>query len=592
MRRRRPLQTISSIFLSMLILAAAAVGAYRLGDALQYSLFTYQSPLTAVQIAPGGPMPSQTQRVVLVVIGGLSRAAIRSVDMPNLETLLEAGASAPVFSRSPTYALSAWTTLLTGVWPDLNGSPVLEANKASPRPIALDHLLATAHDAGLKTAITAFEGWRTLLPVDTIQASSFVAGEEAVADGQVAEAALSFISDPQYHLVLVYFSQIDHAGRTEGVNSAAYVTAAHQVDSHLRQILRLVDKSTSVLVVTADYGLTEEGHQGGNEPELTELPFVMIGQDIIPGTYSPVNQVDVAPTVAALLGVRLPAASQGRPLYEMVKLDDETLTRGQLQLAAQKVGLGNAYLLAIGEGGLSQAIYQDLDSAQQEVLDGNQAGALELARLIADQASVEMKSARSARIAGERLPRLGLVAFFLLVALIFFWGRRGSNSLTSLFAAAVGLATYYVLYRTGGYTLSLSSVSAVYVFLTDLFRNAAIGLAVGGLLLLLGLLQSDERSWARAITAGYDYGLFLVALAALPALFGYWQHGATVRWYLPELRWVVLHIVALAQVGVVAVLTIPLPWLIALVSWGVGRWRTYSESRVEEWDPIARLRRR
>jgi hypothetical protein len=576
----------------MLILAAAAVGAYRLGDALQHSLFTYQSPLTAVQIAPGSPMPPQTQRLVLVVIGGLSRATMDSVDMPNLETLLEAGASAPLFSRPPTYSLSAWTTLLSGVWPDLNSAPVLDAGKISPRPLVLDHLLATANDAGLKTAIAASEGWRTLLPADTIQASFFAADEEVVADGQVAEAALIFISDPQYQLILVYFNQIDDAGRTEGVDSVAYASAAQQVDRHLRQILRLVDKRTSVLLVTADHGLTEEGRQGGGEPELTELPFAMIGQDVIPGSYSPVNQVDVAPTVAALLGVRLPAASQGRPLYEMVKLDDETLTRGQLQVAAQKVGLGNAYLLAIGQNGLSQAIYQDLESAQQEILDGNQAGGLELAKLVADQASAEMADARSARIAGERLPRLGLVAFCLLVALIFFWGRRGPNSAMSLFSAAVGLAAYYVLYRTGGYTLSLSSIGAAYVFLADLFRNVAIGLAAGGLLLLLGLLQSDERSWSAAITAGYDYGLFLVALAALPALFGYWQHGATVRWNLPELRWVVLHVVALAQVGVVAVLTIPLPWLIALISWGVGRWRTYSESRVEEWDPIARLRRR
>ena len=72
---------------------------------------------------------------------------------------------------------------------------------------------------------------------------------------------------------------------------------------------------------------------------------------------------------------------------------------------------------------------------------------------------------------------------------------------------------------------------------------------------------------------------------------GYWQHGATIRWYLPDLGLTLLHFVALVQVGVLALLAIPLPWLIALVTWGIGRWRTYNEVRVRAWDPIARLRR-
>jgi hypothetical protein len=33
-----------------------------------------------------------------------------------------------------------------------------------------------------------------------------------------------------------------------------------------------------------------------------------------------------------------------------------------------------------------------------------------------------------------------------------------------------------------------------------------------------------------------------------------------------------------------------LPWLIALVVWGVGRWHAHSEARAQAWDPIARLR--
>jgi len=581
-----------SILLSLLILAAVAVGAYRAADALQYSLFTYQSPLLALQVDPGEQVPSQTQRVVVVVVSGLGRTAARSLDMPNLEALLDAGASAPMTSQPPTLPLAAWTTLLTGAWPELNNAPILKAKMADQRPITFDHLFAAAHDAGLRTAIAGYQGWKPLLVADTVDASAFAAQDDAIGDAQVAQAALEFIADVQYDLIWIHFSQMDRAGRAEGTGSAAYARAAQQVDNHLRQIMRSVDTSRSVLIITSDYGLTEDGRLGGNEPELTNLPFAMIGQNIIPGVYSPMYQIDVAPTAAALLGIRLPTIAQGRPLYEMVRLNEDALTLGQLQLAKQKVALGDAYLRIMGENGLGEAVHQDLESAQQTFLDGNQAGALELATLISGEVVAEMASVKAIDVASERVPRLVVTAVGLCLALLFFWARRGPRTLVSIIAGGVTVAIYYVLYRLGGYTFSLSAVDTIDTFVATLFRYAVVGTMGGGLVLLIGLLYQDERRWPAAITAGYDYGLYAVFLALLPALVGFWQQGATIRWYLPDLKFTLLQFVALVQVTIVAIVAIPWPWIIAPVVWGVGRWRAYSEERAQAWDPMARLRRR
>jgi hypothetical protein len=581
-----------SVFLSLLILAAVGVGAYRAADALQYSLFTYQSPLSALQVEPGDRILPQTQRVVIVVVGGLGRDAMPSLDMPNLETLIEAGASAPMMSQPPTFPLPAWTALLTGAWPELNNAPILKAKTAEQRPIAFDHLFAAAHDAGLHTAIAGHEGWEALLPPDTVDASVYAAQEDAIGDAEVAQAALEFIADPEYELIWVYFSQVDAAGQANGTGSAAYASAAHQVDNHLRQIMRSVDTSQSVLILISDHGLTEDGRLGGIEPGLTELPFVMIGQNVVSGVYSPIQQIDIAPTAAALLGTRLPTVAQGRPLYEMVSLNEEALSRGQLQLATQKVALGDAYSKVMGKNGLSQAIHQDLEGTQKALLDGNQAGALELASLISEEVMAEMASSKAARIQNERVPRLVITALGLCLALLLFWGRRGPHTLISIIAGGVAVAFYYGLYRLAGYSFSLSAVGTIDTFVARLIRYAVVGMLGGGLVLLIGLLTQDERDWSAAITAGYDYGLYAVFLAALPALFGFWQQGGTIRWYLPDLRLTVLQFAALVQVTVVALVAIPLPWIIAPAVWGVGRWRTYSEARAQAWDPMARLRRR
>jgi hypothetical protein len=589
---RHVMKKYVSILLSLLILAAVAVGAYRAADALQYSLFTYQSPLLTLQVEPGGQMPPVTQRVVVVVVGGLGRSAARSIDMPNLETLVQASASAPMISQPPTFPLTAWTTLLTGVWPELNNAPILRDKTANQRSIAFDHLFTAAREAGLRTGIAGYEGWESLVPASAVDASLYASREDAIGDAQVAQAALEYIADPQYDLIWVYFGQVDAAGRAEGTGSPAYANAARQVDNHLRQIIRSVDTSQSVLIVTSDHGLTEDGHLGGNEPELTDLPFVMMGQNIIPGVYSPIHQIDVAPTAAALLGTRLPTVTQGHPLYEMVQLDKETLTHGQLQLATQQVALGDAYLRIIDHDGLSQATHQDLEGTQQTLLDGNQAGALELATLISEEVVAQMASVRAAHIKSERVPRLLVTALGLCLVLLFSWGRRGPHMLLSIIAGGVAVAVYYVLYRLGGYTFSLSAVDTIDTFVATLIRYAVVGIMGGGLALLIGLLLQDERRWPAAITAGYDYGIYAVFLAALPALIGFWQQGAAIRWYLPDLRLAVLQLVALAQVTVVALVAIPLPWVIAPLVWGVGRWRTYSEARAQAYDPMTRLRRR
>jgi hypothetical protein len=580
------------VVLSLLILAVGAVGAFRSADALQYSLFTYQSPLSVMEFPPGEQLPRQVERVLVIIIGGLGYTDSRLVDMPNLDMLVEAGAASPMISRPPTYPLAAWTTLLTGLWPELNHAYVMEDEKAAQKPPAFDDLFTVAHDAGLGTAFAGFEGWRALLPTESVDARFFVTAEDAMADGEVAQSALGFMVDPRYNLVVVYFSQTDEVGQSVGTGGAAYANAARQVDNYLRQIIRLVDLSDSVLVVTSDHGITGDGHLGGGEPELTELPFVMLGQHIVPGAYSSVQQVDLAPTVAALLGARLPSAAQGRPLYEMMRLERETLTQGYLELAAQKVALTAAYLAVLGEGDLSRTSREDLDSARRAFVNGNQTGALELARLISDEATAELARVRAARIHRERLSRLGIIALGLPLSLLFLWSRRRPTSLVSLLGGAVTVGIYYGLYRLRGYTLSLSSLDSPEILVAALARGAAISVAGGALWVLLGLVYRDERDWTSAITTGYDYGLYAVFLSALPALFAYWQHGATIHWYLPDLGLVLLHFVALLQVSAVALLAIPLPWLIALLAWGIGRWRSYSESRVQAWDPMARLRRR
>ena len=593
------------VILAPLILIVIAFGAYRWAHTLQRSIAEYTSPLAGSPVHPGEPLPPLTQRVVIIVVSGISYEAAMEADMPIFHTLRRAGASAPMVSHPPAYWQSARTTLMTGVWPDLNNAAVIDSrgdSRIAPtvRPITLDHIAAAARDAGLRTAVSGSPTWERLLPADTLDATFYAADGGVVGDGEVVQAALGFIADPQYNLILVHLTQLEEAGRAAG--------AARQIDSYLRQITRQMDLSQSVLMVTSDVALLEDGASAAGEAKPPDLPFVMAGQNVIVGAFSPVRQVDLAPTVAVFLGTRLPAAAQGAPLYDLLHVDEEMVTLSHIQLAAQKIALGEAYVTAIGYDGVSNVIHQDLAAAHQSFLEGNQAGALETAKLVTEEVTAEMAQAKATRIKSEQVSRLAISMLGWMLPLLFFWARRPPRALLSILGALLTVSVFYGLYRLEGHHFSLSDIFTPLspdtgtvrgagggdagFFAPSVARDAIAGLAVGGLFVTAGLIQGDRHRWLPTVAIGYDFGLLAVYLSAMPVLVAYWYHGAAIRWYLPDLRLIALHGIALRQVTIVASLSILLPWLIGLVVWVMGRWYQRAEARSQEWDPIAYLRRR
>ena len=86
----------------------------------QSSFEQYKSPLegTLPEAQPSSPI---VQQVVYVIVDGLRYDT--SLDMPYLNYLREQGAYAVMHSKPPSYSQPSWTTLVTGAWPAINGSP-------------------------------------------------------------------------------------------------------------------------------------------------------------------------------------------------------------------------------------------------------------------------------------------------------------------------------------------------------------------------------------------------------------------------------------------------------------------------------------
>jgi hypothetical protein len=346
--------------LALLVLGAiGAVQAGLAGASFMFDLEQVEPALARVRpevLDPG--TPRLARRVFLVVIDGLRLD--RSYQLPFLDELRRRGVDSEATSHYPTWSRPNYVSILTGVPPRASG---VRTNH-HVTPVQLDSLMDRARAAGLRVATatdydvlprmflrrkSSAGASHVPLDVDT-EASIDIGVGEPVAQAAVrspdADLASPF-DDARYapwpggfteagsalaagnaDLVVLLVGAVDAAGHTHGGDSPAYREAEDSVDHALARVLAHVDLAQDAVIVTADHGHTKRGGHGGVEPEVLAVPLVAAGAGIRPGQVAvDAGLIDIAPTVAALLGLPAPGHGLGRTLTEILAFDDAARTR-------------------------------------------------------------------------------------------------------------------------------------------------------------------------------------------------------------------------------------------------------------------------
>ena len=350
-----------SIILSIIVLVSVVfVTAYWISSFFQ-SAKNYRSPVVDTVFTTSFPALPKTARVVVVLVSGLGQADAERLDLPNLVQLAQTGASATVQSYPPTYSQISGMTLVTGAPPDTNGAPPLDLPVNELRLNQIDTIFARAHDAQMKTALLGPADWRSLIPRNHLDQTFFANVPGPEADEAIVEAGLLLLQERETDLLFINLTQLEFAAKhLGGTESGAYQQAAAQVDAYLGQISRAVNFGESVLIIVGNHGHTESGGYGGSEIEITRQPLVMVGDSIAPGSFSDVQQTDIAPTITTLLGASPPFAAQGRALFETLRLTELNQTLVQLALAQHRINLAKEYSEAVS--GETAAVPDSLDA--------------------------------------------------------------------------------------------------------------------------------------------------------------------------------------------------------------------------------------
>ena len=356
-----PTRQVVAAALALLVLGA--VGAVKAGLAGADFMFDLEQPQPALsKIAPSvidPHTPRLARRVYVVIVDGLRLD--KSRDLPFLDSLRRVGVDTEAQSHYPTWSRPNYVSILTGVPPSASG---VRTNHHSA-PVPLDSLMDRANAAGLHSAMaTDYDVLPRLFlrprgPGGRIaeQGSSAAAAAEDdiddtdidALDGPMAAAAVrapdanwrSPFADARYapwpggfsesgaalvagndELVVMLVGAVDAAGHAHGGASPQYREAAQTADHALARALAHVDLMQDAVVITADHGHTNRGGHGGVEPEVLTVPLVMAGAGVRPGaTANDAHLIDIAPTVAALLGIPAPGHGLGRTLTELIELD-------------------------------------------------------------------------------------------------------------------------------------------------------------------------------------------------------------------------------------------------------------------------------
>lgn len=543
----------TQLILSVVLCLLLAAGGYFWATGMISSNYDYRSPLDQHTPAKGQALGSAaTQRLVIVLIDGLRYdTSLRADTMPNLASLRQQGAFAKMHSQPPSFSAPGYSTIFSGAWPYMNDGPVFNLDYDEYVTWPQDNLFSAVHDAGFKTAISAYNWFEKLVPQADVDISFYTAGDDKAADEDVMKAALPWLQNNEAQFVLIHIDQVDYAGHHEGgPHSIAGFQAAKRADDDLGQILATLDLSKDTVMVISDHGHIDAGGHGGQDAVVLQEPFVIAGAGVKPGDAGDINMVDLAPTLATLFGTRLPAASQGSARIDIVNPSADTLAALPAAIESQQTALVNAYANGIGKTVSEGDLPKGADVSQYQAV---------------------IETMRASGHTGGRIAR-GLVALMALAAFVYIMKKTfRKGALAWIFgglAFAILFNFRYGMWDKRAYSLSSiisESELMVYVGVTALLALLIVWLAV----------MLDQRYFRlTAVDAAQKmFGLvFTVAfINFLPALLSFVVNGPIVTWDLPNYITSFLALLSLIQVIVIAVGGLIFTGITALIANAVQR---------------------
>jgi len=238
----------------------------------------------------------------------------------------------PFIADPPTTTLVRIKGLTTGTLPTF----VEMGSNFGGEAITEDNLLMQLKDAGRRIVHLGDDTWTALFPgyfEEGISRAypSFDVWDLHTLDNGVNEHIMPLLGKEKkgaWDVMIAHYLGVDHAGHRYGPNHPAMTAKLAQMDGVLREVVQRLDDDT-LLVVMGDHGMDGKGDHGGESDDEVQAALWMYSKKGIFGRTDPafvtppenakirpVNQIDLVPTLALLLGLPIPFSNLGKPIEE------------------------------------------------------------------------------------------------------------------------------------------------------------------------------------------------------------------------------------------------------------------------------------
>lgn len=238
----------------------------------------------------------------------------------------------PFIADPPTATMQRLKGLTTGTLPTF----IDIGSNFAGTAIEEDNLLMQMRDTGRKMVHLGDDTWTALFPgyfEPNISRAydSFNVWDLHTVDEGVNEHIFPLLQKEmmgKWDVMFAHYLGVDHAGHRYGPNHPAMTAKLRQMDTVLRELVAKLDEET-LLVVMGDHGMDAKGDHGGESDDEVQAALWMYSKKGVFGRTQPefakppqhakersVDQIDLVPTLALLLGLPIPFNNLGKPIEE------------------------------------------------------------------------------------------------------------------------------------------------------------------------------------------------------------------------------------------------------------------------------------